>query len=76
MTIRAVVADFVSLETTDHLEQDKRVQRRNAGVSKPPYRTCGKAVAVEANERSERALCTVGEFNGVGNLETWTPLVA
>ncbi|OJZ86711.1 hypothetical protein ASPFODRAFT_81174 [Aspergillus luchuensis CBS 106.47] len=34
MTIRAVVADFVSLETTDHLEQDKRVQRRNAEQQK------------------------------------------
>ncbi|PYH39035.1 uncharacterized protein BO87DRAFT_392709 [Aspergillus neoniger CBS 115656] len=33
MTIRAVVAEFVSLETTDHLEQDKRVQRRNAGLT-------------------------------------------
>ena len=36
MTIRAVVAKFMSLTTTDHLEQSKRVQRRNADVPKTP----------------------------------------
>ncbi|CAK42855.1 uncharacterized protein An16g03570 [Aspergillus niger] len=35
-TIRAVVAKFMSLTTTDHLEQSKRVQRRNADVPKTP----------------------------------------